>query len=516
MKLRLLFTFLTTMLLSGSLWAKFVNEEAARNVAKNFYYERILISDAVTYSSLQLDLATTAEKSGVAEYYVYNVRNRGYIVVSADDATIPILAYSFSSQYEPEKMPAAFRYWTNVFSLQIAEVRRVDAQPTQEITQQWKYFSNTSNIVNNPNRGLRAVDPLIESSWGQGNFYNDLCPVDAGSSPYTGNDHVPVGCVATSTSQVMHYWKFPKVGTGSNSYYASGYGTQSANFGATTYNWHNMPNRLTTVNNDVATLCYHIGVGVDMSYDTDGSGSDTYYVRNLLKNNFYYSTNISYKSKNSTYFDSNSYSDAQWIAILVPQLDAHQPMVYSGFESGGGGHAFVCDGYQGTDYFHFNFGWDGYGDGYFYITSINSAGGNFTSGQAIVCNIYPSTSMYPYFCNATGVTYTTPEGMFDDGSGPNADYQNNANCNFLIAPPNMNQIVLTVNSVNTEDAQDIVTIFDGETTSAPVLGTFSGTTPPTGTILSTQGKMLLVFSSNGTTTDAGWQVSYSSRSCGGS
>jgi len=51
-------------------------------------------------------------------------------------------------------------------------------------------------------------------------------------------------------------------------------------------------------------------------------------------------------------------------------LNDGNPILYGGNKpssAGGGGHAFVCDGYEDDNYFHFNWGWNGNSDGYFYI-----------------------------------------------------------------------------------------------------------------------------------------------------
>jgi len=515
MKSLVRFFTLTGMLIPVLLFAKHVDLREAENLAKNFYFERINMEKPVAYSSITLEHAYTANKSGATELYIFNVQNHGYIIISADDAVTPVLAYSFQYNYEQDKMPAAFNLWINDYQQQIAEVKRLNLPPTEEISEKWSFYANAANVISNPRNRVRTISPLLgNNTWGQGKYYNDLCPIDANSEPYTGNNRVPVGCVATSATQVMHYWGYPKQGTGSSSYNASGYGTQSANYGNTTYRWYNMPDRVTTPNIDVATISYHVGVSVRMGYGSQGSGSQTYFLPDALKNYFGYNSTVVYRSKSASYPDFTSYTDAQWNSMVTAQLDAKQPMVYAGFESGAAGHAFVCDGYQGTNHFHFNFGWDGYGNGYFYISSISPPGGDFTNGQSAVFNIFPATTQYPYYCNGFG-TYVTPEGRFDDGSGPVADYQNNANCSYLIAPTGRNYIILNFNRLDTEAGADIVTIYDGETTSAPVLGTFSGTTTPTGSIESTQGKVLITFSSNGSVTKSGWEISYTSRSCGG-
>jgi hypothetical protein len=60
------------------------------------------------------------------------------------------------------------------------------------------------------------------------------------------------------------------------------------------------------------------------------------------------------------------------------------------------------------------------------------------------------------------------------------------------------------------DPADILTVYNGPTTSSPVLGTFSGTTCPTGTLTSTGPQMLVTFVSNSSVTDSGFLLSYNS------
>jgi hypothetical protein len=63
------------------------------------------------------------------------------------------------------------------------------------------------------------------------------------------------------------------------------------------------------------------------------------------------------------------------------------------------GHCFICDGYSGNGFYHFNFGWSGYLDGYFQLTAINLYGTNshgaidglaFNLNQDIVVNLTPA------------------------------------------------------------------------------------------------------------------------------
>ena len=61
-----------------------------------------------------------------------------------------------------------------------------------------------------------------------------------------------------------------------------------------------------------------------------------------------------------------------------------------------GGHSFICDGYNSMNYFHFNWGWSGVGDGYFTLSNLKpgsgGAGGgsyDFSEDQDVLIGIEP-------------------------------------------------------------------------------------------------------------------------------
>ena len=119
------------------------------------------------------------------------------------------------------------------------------------------------------------------------------------------------------------------------------------------------------------------------------SGANTAHeVAVALKQYFDYSSTTTYK-------DRSLYSYANWIELLYNELAQGRPMVFSG-QSTGGGHAFVCDGYQSEDYFHINWGWGGQSDGYFKLSVMNpkeqgiggsSSDDGFNFGQGAIVGI---------------------------------------------------------------------------------------------------------------------------------
>jgi hypothetical protein len=157
-----------------------------------------------------------------------------------------------------------------------------------------------------------------------------------------------------------------------------------------------MPNTVSSSNSAVATLMYHCGVSVDMMYSPSSSGayviSDASPVTNCAE--YAFKTYFGYKNTLQG-VQRNNYSTSTWTGMLQTELNAGRPIVYAGFGSGGG-HAFVCDGYNSSSYFHFNWGWGGAYDGYFSIDALNPSGtgtgggsGGYNSNHQAIIGLEP-------------------------------------------------------------------------------------------------------------------------------
>ena len=76
-------------------------------------------------------------------------------------------------------------------------------------------------------------------------------------------------------------------------------------------------------------------------------------------------------------------------------LDELLPLYYSGSdESGAGGHAFVCDGYDENDYFHFNWGWSGRDNAWCPIGALNTTRYAFNIFNGFTGHIIPQGDVY--------------------------------------------------------------------------------------------------------------------------
>jgi hypothetical protein len=289
--------------------------------------------------------------------YVFSGSN-SFVIVAADDCARPILAYSLDSPIKTEDMPENLQCWLRQLNDEIQYAVDMKLETTDVTRREWELLSQGRKLEP---KHRTVVLPLIKTIWHQDAPYNNLCP-----------EGTPAGCVATAMAQIMRYWEWPDRGVGSHSYYHPTYGTLSADFGNTVYDWDHMYKDVTLANPEedqlaIATLTYHCGVSVDMNYNPVGSGAGIDPVVAAFTSYFDYDPSI------LQYRHSNDYDADGWVSLLKTELDNGRPVLYAGY-SESSGHAFICDGYDANDYFHFNIGWGGLGDGYFAYGAINLEG----------------------------------------------------------------------------------------------------------------------------------------------
>lgn len=124
-----------------------------------------------------------------------------------------------------------------------------------------------------------------------------------------------------------------------------------------------------------------------------------------------------------------------------------------------------------------------------------------------LCGLLFPTVVKSQYCSGV-TTLTAASGSFSDGSGTN-NYTDNSNCQWLIQPSGASSITLSFTSFETEASFDFVEIYDGTTTAATLLGSFSGTLLPS-PVTSTGGAILVVFTTDASFNYSGWSANYTS------
>ena len=422
-----IFLGLLAVMVSATVLAEHVTPEDAALVANHFMNAEATSVAGVKKAAKPMVRKATAE---TAQYYVYeNANGEGWVIVAANDAVTPILAYSTTGQFRTDNMPSNIRKWMSHYDKFIQKVEADGLEASEETQAQWKKLRK--GTPHNQPKGNVVVAPLVQSTWDQDAPYWNLCPGTGSNKAYT-------GCVATSMAQVMNFWQWPEKGIGSHSYkpldpntgqsskrYTS---TLTVNFGETTYDWQNMKNSYSGSYTDaeataVATLMYHCGVGSEMMYGNDadgGSGTMTVNygdwtwgitttneggcAQNALYTFFGYKKpegymRDGYTEQGYTYYE--KWSDTDWTAMVKDELSNKRPIMYGG-ESSEGGHSFICDGYDDQDYFHFNWGWSGSNDGWYKLSNLvpgsGGAGGggyDFSENQDVLIGIVPDKTDWP-------------------------------------------------------------------------------------------------------------------------
>lgn len=334
-------------------------------------------------------------------FYIFNAEGKkGFVVVSGDDRTEPILGYSDRGEIPVENMPENLKYWLECYEVQMKSLDHDKVVGSRGIT-----------------RGVNRepIAPLIQAHWDQGAPYNYMCPsvvmeeiegkkkyrfVDIGQPGYDENNRCLTGCVATAMALVMYYHQWPKSCGAIDLYNIYKYvnkGTKEKPdwqreidhsfkaIPATTFKWDKMK---LTYNGDetdesaeaVAELMRYCGQVVGMNYGLSKNGGSAANVSAKdMVTNFNYSKNA--RSVYRVY-----YSVAEWEDLIYQELANSRPVLYGG-SSATGGHEFICDGYDGNGLFHFNWGWSGDSDGFFVLSLANpkelgSGGGTNKDGYS--------------------------------------------------------------------------------------------------------------------------------------
>ena len=340
---------------------------------------------ATSFLHLKSDKQLQLLKSPYETLYLFAIDGGGFVIVSADNHIQPILGYSLQSNLNVDNLPTNLAAWLDSYDKQIRAAMEDVSLP---IHAGWQQQAS-------PKSGVEGYDsivgPLLTTTWDQSPYYNSLCPLDGGQRTLT-------GCIATAMAQVMKYWNWPATGVGQHSYATSSYGTLSADFGTTIYDWDNMPTALSSSSTSaqvtaVATLMYHCGVAVEMGYGIYASG---------ISNNIMYNHGLNFPCPENalrTYFKYSAaltgvrradFTGEDWAALMKNEIDHRRPVLYAGIGRTEG-HEFVCDGYDTNGYFHFNWGWSGVADGYFTFSRLNPGGVDFSSTQNAIIGIEPDT-----------------------------------------------------------------------------------------------------------------------------
>ena len=389
----------------------FVSLDLAKTISKNIKFKSTLNNRLNSGKTIESVFPVIDEKN-VIVYYIINFTQGGYIILSADKRSIPILAYSEDNNFPTnfEDYPSELVDWLEFAKNQIKQIRDENLEQPEEFVNMWKEYDNlilnnstNTTSTNNNNQttstssscspSFQQFGPLLQTTWSQTSGYNNLMPTASQigcSSIASGNNRAFAGCVPIAIAQVMKYHNYPS-----------------------SFNWSAMPNNYGT--STTSNLVFDIHTKIinapnsifnpnPLSYSCDGTGvSSSYDVGNLFRNKYKYST----AQYNSVF---------QMPHSLRMQLEIMQnrPVILDGGRKSGwwifavrkNGHMWVCDGFTKEvicvtlnfpritipftiNRFHMNWGWGGYLNGYYTYGNFNPGSNDFNYQVGLLYNIKP-------------------------------------------------------------------------------------------------------------------------------
>jgi hypothetical protein len=365
-----------------SVQAETVTPEEARDIAVEFLrHQPVGVGRRVPIQNrIQLKAIRNKPLSDEAAFYVYELEQHGYVLVSADDRVRPVLGYSQNGTYDEQQMPTNMRAWMDNIARQIANVKGGSFARVRKAD----HYAN--------------VSPLLEKDgihWNQGKPYNNNCPSVSG-------EKCPTGCVATAAGQIMRYWKYPSQGRGQHSYEWNGK-TLSVDFTDHAYNWSEILADYSAVQYNseqakaIARLMSDIGISFNMNYAPGGSGANEPTAALAMIEHFKFDS-----AAQVIYMDYMGVEGFE--QAVTKELVAGRPVMMSGATESNTGHEFVCDGVNNNGLYHINWGWGGWYNGDFVLTALypegqGTGGGDegegYTIGVSAVIGLQPDKGNAP-------------------------------------------------------------------------------------------------------------------------
>lgn len=343
--------------------ARKISPQEAQQAAIEF----LNADDAAGYRPMRL--AKKAEAPAEAQpYYVFNASDDGgFVIVSGDDRAKKILGYSDTGSFDINNVPPQLAALLEQYASSIGKLTDGQRQDPS-----WK----------GSQAPVGGGVLLPTATWGQLYPYNGLCPIIDGVQ-------APAGCVATAMAIVMKYHNWPEEGFGKNVYFSqSSNDYEHYNYYGVVFDWGNMRDSYDEESPEasklaVSTLMHAAGHSVEMEYRPWESGASFEHAYHALRYHFRYSNSCEYIHIGESGIE-------EWKSVIRQEIDENRPVIYQG--SGIGNHAFVCDGYDCDDFFHFNWGWNGLANGYFLLSALDPEYYNFSFDQSMIKGIQPDES----------------------------------------------------------------------------------------------------------------------------
>lgn len=358
--MRRLLLFAITIVSFATIHADNVDKNTAFETAVSFMQKK---NPAIRFNKNNGRKIVGKSTNNTQPYYVFNAEsNQGFVIVSGDDQTEPIMGYAEEGSFDYDNIPPALQFMLDLYAEELDSLNQEEKQGNE----------STGNTGSNPRKVVSlprtSIEPFCTRMWGQSSPYWNLSPID-------GSRRCGIGCLAASLAIAMGYYNWPQVTTSIPAYTTTTRGFYMKELEPWTVDWDNIidryDNQYTSTQADaIAKFMLYVSQAMKSDFTNNGVNAFVSSAIYGLINYFGYDPALHhvYMSDYDTVID---FTD-----LIFSEISQGRPVLFDGFSlstptANVAGHAFVCDGYDRNDMFHINWGWGGICNGYFRVTMVN-------------------------------------------------------------------------------------------------------------------------------------------------
>ena len=393
-----LYLAVLTLIAFVAAWAAPVDQKSAFAKAKSFLAERGSDMQLAERGARKAPRSTAVEDESY--YYVFNAEDGGFVVVSGNDLTEPILGFSDEGHFDPDNIPDGLKALLKRYEEAVEELSQEEEADGQSQRREVR------RVMDFPKHYVR---PFLTKHWSYKAPYNSMNPVI--------NDSIcPPGCTTVALAEVIGHFEYPQIIPKALAYTTRTRQVKMSALPALEVDWENMLTNYTIETYDslqaaaVASLMLQLGCGLRSDFNTVTTGGAAAGVPTVLRAcNYRSSAFTSYLSK----------TQDEWERILFDDVAHGRPVMVAGHElTEESGHVFIIDGYDMDGLWHIDWGWAQGSNGFFRLTNLcpysNTNSYSYMRDLYFIYNIEPKlddsattvSAQKPYDClTVTNMTF---------------------------------------------------------------------------------------------------------------
>ena len=380
--------------------AQVITAERAAEIANSFFSAGMQKSAAARGVVASSNLTTSFDSNDVVDvasaeptFYVLTNPEGGFVIVSGEETENPIIGYSLDGAIDVNNLSDGFVGYMTDIDAQVKALREYNANNPQKSAAARSAMVRAADYEYNATSMGNIVKNLNTAPWGQGEPFNNLCYVGATGT----TSKAKTGCGPTAFAILCYYYKWPASGAGKVTHQTTGENMELGH----TYDYASMRNDnyqsgySEAEANAIALLMRDLGWANQVGYGTSSTSfSET--AQHMVDHFRFKSVRPVDHGASLAVVRSTLGNDTQWKTYIKNNLDAGYPIPYASTTdaSNSARHIYILDGYTDNDYYHFNWGWSGQGNGWFTLDNMVPDNSSNYSNSHKAYYIIPDATTY--------------------------------------------------------------------------------------------------------------------------